>query len=89
MLLLLGEYVVEIIDDIHGALDQLDRSVYTAFVLQNRPVMRTLRARATSYWGAYHRERYPQRHSYPALAALTRLEKWANWIVIANAVVSV
>jgi hypothetical protein len=78
IVLLLGEYVSEIAGDIHCKLDQLDRPAYSEFVLQNRPVMRALRAKATSYWNAYYRQSYPQRHSYPALAALRRIEEWAS-----------
>lgn len=76
--LLLGEYVLEIAVDIHSTLDQLDRLLYREFVLQNRDTMRILRAKATSYWDAYHRQSHPDRRSYPALAAITRLEEWAS-----------
>jgi hypothetical protein len=78
VVLLLGDYVTEVTEEIHCALDKVDRPAYTEFVLRNRVAMHTLRARATSYWSAYHRQSYPQRNSYPALAALTRLEDWAS-----------
>ncbi|APH71012.1 hypothetical protein [Aquibium oceanicum] len=78
VVMLLGEYVLEIADDIHSEVTRLDRSAYSKFVLQNREAMRILKARATSYWNCYHRWSYPDRRTYPALAALTNFEEWAS-----------
>ncbi|WP_420471319.1 hypothetical protein [Brevundimonas sp. FT23042] len=39
--------------------------------------MRTLRARATSYWNVYHRDRYPLMRSYPALLMLDEMQAWS------------
>ena len=78
IVLLLGEYVVEIVNEILPSLPELDRPAYADFVRQNRPVMRVLRAKATSYWDAYYREAYPIRSSYPGLVALHQLETWAS-----------
>jgi hypothetical protein len=78
VVLLLGEYVVEILDDIYAALPDLDASAYASFVRQNRDVMRTMRTRATSYWNAYYRHTYSSRKSYPAIAVLNQLDAWAS-----------
>jgi hypothetical protein len=51
VVLLAGEYVVEIIDDILAARPSLDRVSYANFARENRPVMRHLRAKTTSYLG--------------------------------------
>jgi hypothetical protein len=77
VVLLAGEYVVELIEDMTAALPRLDRSAYRNFVLENRPVMRRLRAQATSYWNCYYRPAYPDRGSYPGLVFLHELERWA------------
>jgi alanyl-tRNA synthetase len=73
----LGEYVDEISSDIFMSLAQLKRDIYAQFVLENRSLMRSLRARAISYWDCYYRASYPERRGYPALAALHGLETWA------------
>lgn len=78
VVLLLGEYVVEIVEDIYAAVPDLDASAYASFVRQNRDVMRTMRTRATSYWNAYYRRAYPNRKSYPAIAVLNQLDAWAS-----------
>lgn len=77
VLMLLGEYVIEIVEDIRDALPDLDQSVYANFVRENRQTVQRLRARATSYWDAYHRQRYPQKRDYPGLQALHQMEIWA------------
>ncbi|WEX77840.1 hypothetical protein PYH37_002670 [Sinorhizobium numidicum] len=66
---LLGEYVVEILEDIHVAMSHFDQAAYASFVRQNREVMRAMRARATSYWNVYYRQTYPDGKSYPAIAS--------------------
>jgi hypothetical protein len=77
VVLLAGEYVVEIIEDMVSALPRLDRPAYRNFVLENRPVMRRLRARAISYWDCYYRNTHPNRGSYPGLVFLHELDHWA------------
>jgi len=77
VVMLLGEYVIEIVEDIRNALPTLDQSIYANLVRENRQAVQKLRARATSYWDAYHRQRYPLKRDYPALQALHELEAWA------------
>ena len=77
VVMLAGEYVVEIIEDIVAASSMLDRQSYANFVRENRPVMRHLRAKAASYWDRYYRTAYPDRAVYPGLAFLHEVERWA------------
>jgi hypothetical protein len=77
IVLLAGEYVVEIIDDIVRALPTLDRAAYANFVRENRHLMQGLRTRATSYWDCYYRGRFPERGKYPGLLFLHEIERWA------------
>jgi hypothetical protein len=77
VVLLAGEYVIEIIENLQEALPQLDRAAYANFVLENRPVMRDLRSRATSYWNRYYRQSYLDRGSYPGLVVLNHFDQWA------------
>lgn len=78
VVLLVGEYVVEIIQDIQASLPVLDEAIYSNFVRENRAIMRTVRSRAVSYWNAYYRNEYSDRATYPGLAVLRQLEEWAS-----------
>ncbi len=78
VVLLLGEYVVEIAQDILKTLPEFDQRLCIRFVQENRPLMRLLRARAASYWNCYYRPDYPEQRDYPALQALRELEVWAS-----------
>ena len=75
IVLLAGEYVIEIIEDILAAAPSMDRAIYADFVQENRQLMRNLRAKATSYWDCYYRHRYPDKKSYPGLAFLHEVER--------------
>jgi hypothetical protein len=78
VVLLAGEYVVEIIDDMVGSILLLDRAAYITFVRENRGTMRILRAKATSYWDGYCRMSHPDRFNYPGLVFLHQVEAWAS-----------
>jgi hypothetical protein len=78
VVLLIGDYVVEIVDEILPALPKFNRDAYSEFVRENRSAMRVVRSKATSYWHAYYRHLYPNRKSYPGLEALHQLETWAS-----------
>jgi hypothetical protein len=78
IVILIGDYVVEVVTEILSAIPKLDRPAYRNFVLQNRPAMRALRAKATSYWNAYYRRTYPNPRAYPGLVVLHELETWAS-----------
>ena len=78
VVLLAGDYVVEIVEDIRAALPTLNQAVYANFVSENRPMMRVLRARTISYWNCYYRAEFPERKTYPGLIVLQHLEQWAG-----------
>ena len=78
VVLLAGEYVVEIIDDILASMPMLNSEAYIEFVRENRGMMRLLRSKATSYWDCYYRTSHPNRSAYPGLAFLHQLEIWAS-----------
>jgi hypothetical protein len=78
VVLLAGEYVVEIMTDMVASLPTLECSIYAEFARENRHLIRRLRSQATSYWNCYYRGVYPDRIAYPGLVFLHRLESWAN-----------
>lgn len=55
VLLLLGEYVIEIADSILKNLNSLDKSKYQAFAKENPAFMKSLHSRIISYWNCYYR----------------------------------
>ena len=78
IILPIGEYVIEIIEDVRSALPRLNRAAYVAFVGENVNMMRLLRARATSYWSCYYRFAFPERQDYPGLVVLDELDQWVR-----------
>ena len=74
---LLGEYVLEICEDIsefaktelsaHPSLADL----FHSFAEENPEFVVLTQQRATSYWDRYHRYRHPSPSTYPGLRALT------------------
>lgn len=79
VLQLLGEYVIEICEDIERfAGTRLDeRPVWAAHVREfrdeNADFVALTRQRAMSYWECYHRHRHPSPASYPGLRAIDLL----------------
>jgi hypothetical protein len=76
--LLMGEYVIEIVERIADSMESLDRALYSNFVRENRKIMQILRQRAASYWDCYYRHSYPNLNSYPGTVLLRELERWAS-----------
>ena len=58
---LIGEYVVEILDDIERNIDLADRDVLVRFLDENPAFRRATAARVASYWDAYYRHSHPAR----------------------------
>lgn len=69
---LVGEYVVEIIEQIEAALTEREASTYGAFVEANPAFMTLTRQRVVSYWNCYWRGRWRQ-EGYPGARVLARL----------------
>lgn len=71
VVLLVGEYVVEIVDDIAGALTELgiegstQQRTYGSVLAANPELFRLTQARTASYWDCYYRRRYPRFEDYP------------------------
>jgi ribosomal protein S18 acetylase RimI-like enzyme len=75
-----GEYVVEIVSDIHRALEDLDRpgstihAAYGRFLADNPNFLTMTRQRVISYWSCYHRSAYPRLHEYPGHLLVSALQ---------------
>jgi hypothetical protein len=71
--LLVGEYVVEIIERIAARLGSLDRAQYAAFIARNPALFQRTWQRATSYWDVYYRSRFRKVTDYPGRVVLSAL----------------
>jgi hypothetical protein len=76
---LIGEYVIEIIDVIWAALDDVSapdsphRGQYQRFVQENQALINLTTARVASYWNCYYRRRFPDRFDYAGYRLLRGL----------------
>lgn len=52
---LIGEYIVEILEDITAALTPDNTQTLAAFIIQNEAYWATTKRRVASYWNAYYR----------------------------------
>lgn len=66
---LVGEYIVEILDDISQALPKMDAAPLGKFLRRNPELLRLICARVPSYWDAYYRHEF-QRSAYPGFKIL-------------------
>lgn len=80
VLALLGEYVLEIVQDVYAGLGEVavagsrQRARYARFASENAGFMELTRQRAVSYWDCYHRGRYRTFADYPAAQTLAMIE---------------
>jgi hypothetical protein len=87
---LVGEYVFEIVDDIHNGLDLRAGSetsrTYGRFAADNKAFIDLTSQRVTSYWNCYHRFQYPVMHpaaesqfaTYPGFKIIEALQSAAE-----------
>ena len=75
VIVLVGEYVIEIIDDIYAALPDLKREVVVAFIRENPGFYRLTCDRVASYWNCYYRWQF-QRGDYVGFKLLRELDAW-------------
>lgn len=73
---LIGEYVVEIIDDVYAALPDLERDVVSAFIKANPAFYKLTCDRVVSYWDLYYRRQFP-RSDYVGFKLLRQLDAYA------------
>lgn len=78
---LLGEYIVEILDDVSEALTPEVEQILAAFIIDNQAFWATIKRRVTSYWNAYYRSRHAselrqayRREEYVGFHLTNRLE---------------
>jgi hypothetical protein len=77
---LVGEYVVEIVEDIAQGMTERDAAAFARFARENPAYFATLERRVMSYWSCYHRQAYPERADYPGTIALAKIKAALNEI---------
>lgn len=73
VLLLVGEYVSEILSDIERAIPSMDLQTYRRVIAQNHALWETTQRRVTSYWDVYYRRQFPRRDDYVGFRVLSAL----------------
>ena len=59
---LIGEYIIEILDDIHLAIPRLQPEVVAGFIRENPAFYKLTRNRVASYWNCYYRWHHPSQY---------------------------
>ncbi len=70
---LVGEYVVEIIDDIYAAAPQFNRELMATFIGENPTFYKLTCDRVVSYWNCYYRWQF-KRSDYVGFKLLRKLD---------------
>ena len=70
---LIGEYVVEIIEDIAAATSPSNVDSIISFISENSEYWKLTKQRVASYWNAYYRHKYTKRN-YPGFQLVKTLE---------------
>jgi hypothetical protein len=78
---LVGEYVVEIVQDIEAGLPRLCQPLYVEFLRQNPAFLPLIKQRAFSYWDCYYRGSF-RRETYPGLRIVAALEEWLRGAIL-------
>lgn len=70
---LIGEYVIEIIEDIEAEATPSNLEALTSCIAENREYWELTKQRVASYWNVYYRHRYTRRN-YPGFQLVKELE---------------
>ena len=73
----IGEYVIEILEDVHAALPAIDAAALAAFLADNPAYWQLTRQRVASYWNVYYRARFG-RSDYVGFKLIAALEAAAS-----------
>lgn len=72
---LVGEYVIEILQDIQNNYAMIDTKILRKFLVENPQFWILTKARIISYWDCYYRQLYPIRQDYPGFQIIEQFEK--------------
>jgi len=84
---IIGEYVIEILDDIDNNFEKIDKSNLISFVRQNPEFYNRTHSRVCSYWHCYFRRQFPEilkgirmseEQRYVGFRLLNKIDKLVN-----------
>lgn len=75
IVLLIGEYVEEILEVIYGNRSLLNENFIKTVIAENPIIYRTIQSRVVSYWNCYYRCKYPKRDQYVGFKLLDYLNR--------------
>ncbi|MDQ0878812.1 hypothetical protein QFZ77_007471 [Paenibacillus sp. V4I3] len=78
LMLIIGEYVEEILQVIHQNRSLLNADFIKIFVDENPKLYRTIQSRVVSYWNCYYRWKYPKPEQYVGFQVLAHLKRLLN-----------
>jgi hypothetical protein len=73
---LVGEYVLEIVEQIYKHIEELDSSIYKKFANENENFIALIRARAISYWDCYYRWQNRKFQDFATFRVMNELGIW-------------
>ncbi|KKC48460.1 hypothetical protein VE23_17395 [Paenibacillus sp. D9] len=78
LMLLIGEYVEEIVQVIYDNRSLLNADLVKTFVGENQRFYRTVQSRVVSYWDCYYRRKYPMTEQYVGFQVLDYMNRLLN-----------
>jgi hypothetical protein len=71
---IIGEYVIEILNDIFESRNSINKGNLKNFVLSNRELFIRTRDRVASYWDCYYRTQFPKKETYVGFKILAYID---------------
>lgn len=74
ILRLIGEYVVEILEEINRHIDMINNRTLYTFINDNPKFYMRQKSRISSYWDCYYRDKYPIKEEYVGFKILQSIQ---------------
>jgi hypothetical protein len=75
---LMGEYVIQILENVEAYLPTLDTALYGRFAQDNQAYFQTTEVRMISYWDCYYRHPYKHPSNYVEFRVLAKLRAFSE-----------
>jgi len=72
---IIGEYVIEILEDINNNINSLDEINLRNFLLSNEEFYKVTKDRVASYWNYYYRVQYRKKDDFIGFTILNHFDK--------------
>jgi hypothetical protein len=75
VLILIGEYVEQILMPIKDSISEENISLYRKFAAENPSLWNKIKARVVSYWNVYYRDKFINKEQYPGVEIIRKIEE--------------